>query len=89
MEEEVLGSEIMQCLLDEDIQMLPGTINAYTREGKALQWFRKGKHNKKFDLSDYESFGIQDGHSQGRQMCHTTMTNTRFCGFYHQTSREW
>eukprot|EP00957_Ditylum_brightwellii_P099967 7617954-Ditylum_brightwellii.AAC.1 len=33
MEEEVPGSEIMQCLLDEDVQMLPGTIDTYMQEG--------------------------------------------------------
>ena len=89
MEEEVPGSEIMQCLLDEDVQMLPGTIDAYMREGRALAWFRKGAHNSPFDLDDYASFGKQDGHTQGRQMCHTTMTDSRFCGFYRQASREW
>eukprot|EP00957_Ditylum_brightwellii_P055887 4234533-Ditylum_brightwellii.AAC.2 len=42
MEEEVLGSEIMQCLLDEDVQMLPGTVDVYMREGCAFTWFKKG-----------------------------------------------
>eukprot|EP00957_Ditylum_brightwellii_P126273 9626902-Ditylum_brightwellii.AAC.1 len=36
MEEEVPGSEIMQCLLHEDVQMLPGTVDAYMREGRAF-----------------------------------------------------
>eukprot|EP00957_Ditylum_brightwellii_P148520 11308651-Ditylum_brightwellii.AAC.1 len=78
MEEEVPGSEIMQCLLDEDVQMLPGTIDAYMRECCAFAWFLKGTHNSPFDLDDYASFGKQDGHTQERQMCHTTMTDSRF-----------
>eukprot|EP00957_Ditylum_brightwellii_P058823 4459641-Ditylum_brightwellii.AAC.1 len=67
MEEEVPGSEIMQCLLDEDVQMLPGTIDAYMRKGHAFTWFRKGAHNSPFDLDEYASFGKQDGHTQGQQ----------------------
>eukprot|EP00957_Ditylum_brightwellii_P168918 12857146-Ditylum_brightwellii.AAC.1 len=89
MEEEVPGSEIIQCLLDKDVQMLPGTIDSYMREGRAFTWFKKGTHNSLFDLDDYASFGKQDGHTQGWQMCHTTMTNSRFCGYYNQASREW
>eukprot|EP00957_Ditylum_brightwellii_P081487 6199744-Ditylum_brightwellii.AAC.1 len=89
MEEEVPVSEIMQCLLDEDVQMLQGTIDAYTRKGCAFTWFKKGTHNSPFDLDVYASFSKQDGHTQGWQMCHTIMTDSRFCCFYCQASREW
>eukprot|EP00957_Ditylum_brightwellii_P057971 4395557-Ditylum_brightwellii.AAC.1 len=89
MEEEVPGSKIMQLLLEEDVQMLPCTVDAYMCKGQAMQWFRHGQHNKKFDLAPYNSFGIQDSHLQGRQMCNTTMTNHRYCGYYRQATREW
>eukprot|EP00957_Ditylum_brightwellii_P126168 9618638-Ditylum_brightwellii.AAC.1 len=61
----------MQGLLHEGIQMLPGTVGACMLEGSTLKWFRKGAHNKSFDLSDYDSSRILE-HSQGWQMCHIT-----------------
>eukprot|EP00957_Ditylum_brightwellii_P108098 8246741-Ditylum_brightwellii.AAC.1 len=64
MEDEVPGSEIMQCLLDEDIQMLPRTMDVYMQEGRAFTWFKKGHHNSLFNFADYISFGKQDGHAQ-------------------------
>eukprot|EP00957_Ditylum_brightwellii_P181521 13827109-Ditylum_brightwellii.AAC.1 len=42
MEEEVPGSKIMHCLLDEDIQMLPGTVDAYMREVRASLGSERG-----------------------------------------------
>eukprot|EP00957_Ditylum_brightwellii_P193738 14753339-Ditylum_brightwellii.AAC.1 len=65
MEEQVPGSEIMQYLLEEDMQMLSGTLDVYMHKGPALQWFRKGAHNKPFNLAEYASFCIQDDHLQG------------------------
>eukprot|EP00957_Ditylum_brightwellii_P091047 6931782-Ditylum_brightwellii.AAC.1 len=61
---------------------MPGTINAYMREGTALSWLCWGHRNQPFNLSNYEELGIQDGHQQGRQMCHTTMSDTCFASIF-------
>eukprot|EP00957_Ditylum_brightwellii_P081020 6162676-Ditylum_brightwellii.AAC.1 len=58
----VPGSEIISQLLKNNVQLMPGTIDAYMREGPALSWLRQGSHNQPFDLSTYDDFGVQDGH---------------------------
>eukprot|EP00957_Ditylum_brightwellii_P043023 3259435-Ditylum_brightwellii.AAC.1 len=78
----------MQLLLEENAQMLPCTVDAYMCKGRAMQQFRHGKHNQKLDLAPYNSFGIQDSHLQGRQMCHTTMIDQRYCDYYRQATCE-
>eukprot|EP00957_Ditylum_brightwellii_P028217 2130965-Ditylum_brightwellii.AAC.1 len=62
----VKGSKIIQELLDHDIQLIPGTINAYMREGTALHWFREGKHNQKYNYS-LHNFGSVDGSDEGKR----------------------
>eukprot|EP00957_Ditylum_brightwellii_P132807 10126730-Ditylum_brightwellii.AAC.1 len=79
----------MLLLLEEDVQMLPCTMDAHMHKGGAMQWFRHGKHNQKIDLTPYNFFGIQDDHLQGCQMCCTTMTDQWYCGYYRQATQEW
>eukprot|EP00957_Ditylum_brightwellii_P112991 8615898-Ditylum_brightwellii.AAC.1 len=87
--EEVPGSEIMQHLLDAEVQMMPGIIDAHMHEGLALKWFCHGCHNQSFDLMEYNNFRIQDGNMQGWQMCHTTMSDDCFCSVYCKANKKW
>eukprot|EP00957_Ditylum_brightwellii_P180577 13755529-Ditylum_brightwellii.AAC.1 len=86
-EETVPGSKIISLLLEHDVQLMLGTINAYMHEGPVLSWLSRGRCNRPFDLSTYDDFGVQDGHQQGRQICHTTMSDTCFAGIFQQANK--
>eukprot|EP00957_Ditylum_brightwellii_P211999 15366842-Ditylum_brightwellii.AAC.2 len=47
--ENIEGSKIIEELLDRDTQLIPGTIDGYMHEGKALQWFQAGKNNSTYN----------------------------------------
>eukprot|EP00957_Ditylum_brightwellii_P208093 15355841-Ditylum_brightwellii.AAC.1 len=66
-----------------------GTINAYMHEGPASSWLHWERLNQPFNSTTYEDFDIQDGHQQGCQMCHTTMSDTRFAGMFQQANKPW
>eukprot|EP00957_Ditylum_brightwellii_P063829 4843560-Ditylum_brightwellii.AAC.1 len=86
-EEIIPGSEIIQNMLDNNINLMPATIDTYMRKGPALYWYKCG--NARFDMSQYHDFSKQKGHKEGRQMCSLTMTNNSLCGIYCKATKEW
>eukprot|EP00957_Ditylum_brightwellii_P112487 8576084-Ditylum_brightwellii.AAC.2 len=59
-EDIIPGSEIIQNLLDNNINLMPATIDLYMRKGPALYWYQCG--NARFVVFQYHVFSKQEGH---------------------------
>eukprot|EP00957_Ditylum_brightwellii_P162902 12404720-Ditylum_brightwellii.AAC.1 len=78
----------MQELLDQEIQLIPDTIDSYMCEGTALQWFQAVDNNAIYNWTQH-NFGRADGSAEGKIMCHTTMTDDHLCGVFRKANQAW
>eukprot|EP00957_Ditylum_brightwellii_P175184 13337094-Ditylum_brightwellii.AAC.1 len=60
----IKGHVVIEDMLDNDVKLLPASIDPFMKEGPALHLFRYGNTNKAFDLSNHDF-----GNAQGTQAC--------------------
>jgi len=71
------------------VQLVPGSVDSYMREGTALQWFKFGKKNETYDFSHHHFGTTAEGAEEGLHMCRSTMTDPRLCGVFRQANQTW
>ena len=66
--ETIKGHVIIQDMLDQDIHMLPATIDPFLKEGLAISWLWHGNKKQIFQQENY-NFGNAAGTQVGLEMC--------------------
>ena len=81
------GSTIIYDLIEQDVCLLPGSVDAHMRDGPALHWLREGITTKGFDVN--HNFGNIDSSSIGALMKQRTTTDPRHCGVFIKANKKW
>jgi len=84
----VPGHKVMEGLIQNNIDMMPGTFDPWIAEGPALTWFKFGASRKHFDLDQYD-FGKAKGSAAARTMSKRTMEKPHHCGIWSTSNMEW
>eukprot|EP00957_Ditylum_brightwellii_P036721 2781168-Ditylum_brightwellii.AAC.1 len=75
-------------MLDNDVKLLPASLDPFMREGSALQWFRHGNTNKAFNLSNHD-FGSAQGTQAGIAIRKQTLEDGDMCGVIRKADITW
>eukprot|EP00957_Ditylum_brightwellii_P012001 905288-Ditylum_brightwellii.AAC.1 len=74
------GSTIIYNFLEQDVCLLPGSVEANMRDGPVLHWLREGITTRSFDVN--HNFCNIDSSSIGTLMKQQATTDLRHCGVF-------